>query len=73
MNELVECYAGHAYPDRPRSLYWQGRYRPVDTVISRARLPEGLWFRVSTDEGEIFDLTYSVVTGVWRIQMFSSA
>jgi hypothetical protein len=67
MDELVESYAGFMSPERPRAFIWQGQRLEVGEILSRARLPEGHWFRVRSPGGEVFELTYFFETGEWAV------
>lgn len=69
MGAVVESYAGYTSPERPRAFVWQGERFEVAEILSRGRLPGGQWFRVRTIGGEVFDLTYTTATDMWRIQI----
>ena len=65
---IVECYAGHRYPERPRAFLWEGERMEVKAVERQWRTPAGLIFRVCTVEGHRFTLTYDEVSDTWNVQ-----
>jgi len=65
---IVECYAGHAYPERPRAFEVGGRRYNVARVEQQWRTPEGVAFRVRTEEGRRFTLEYHEPTGCWSVK-----
>jgi hypothetical protein len=72
MDETVECYAGYMSPERPRAFVWQGERVEVVEVLVRGRLPGEHWFRVRSGGGEFFDLTYTIETDEWHVQIQST-
>ena len=67
-NHVVECYAGHRYPERPRAFLWQGERLVVEEVERSWRTPEGLAFRVRAADGRRFTLAYDEATNAWDVQ-----
>jgi len=63
----VECYSGYTYPDQPRAFYWQGLRQYVAQVVARWRAPDSCSFRVVTQDGTPFMLSYNEVQDNWRI------
>ena len=57
MNELVECYSGSAYADKPTALTWQGQRLIITEILSQGRTPQKKWFQVRTADGLIFELS----------------
>ena len=70
---VVECTAGARYPDRPRSLVWEGERVMVDAVEREWRTPDGLVFRVNTADGRRFTLTYDEAVDAWDVQPAAGA
>lgn len=66
-SELVECYAGFRYPERPVALTWQGERLEIDQIVAEWRDPEGKHFRVVTLSGQLFDLYYIEMYDQWQI------
>lgn len=64
---VVECYAGHAYPERPRAFEMAGQRYNVVEIEKQWRAPEGIAFRVRTEEGRHFTLEYHEPAGCWSV------
>ena len=64
---IVECYAGHAYPTEPRALVFHGMRRTVERVERRWRTPDARWFRVRTDQDEVFTIAYCEDEYAWVV------
>lgn len=58
MSDHVECYSGAAYGERPLAFTWQGQRYSILEVLSQGRTPQGKWFRVRTEAGDLFELSY---------------
>ncbi len=65
---IVECYAGHRYPERPRTFLWEGGRMVVEKVERSWRTPAGLAFRVRTADGRRFTLAYDETTDAWDVR-----
>ena len=72
MSTIVECYAGHRYPERPRAFLWEGKRVAVEAVEHSWRTPSGPAFRVRTADGRRFNLAYDEATDAWDIQLWLS-
>jgi hypothetical protein len=72
---VVECYAGYAYPERPRAFEVSGRRYVVAEVERQWRTPEGIAFRVRTEASRYFlllgdtrfVLTYDQAADEWSV------
>lgn len=64
---LVECYAGAAYPERPRAFEVGGQRHEVAAVERQWRTPEGIAFRVRTGAGQAFILFYHSANDSWSL------
>ena len=73
MHAAVECYAGHRYPERPRTFLWEGGRVAVEEVERSWRTPAGLVFRVRVAGGRRFKLAYDESTGSWDVQLVRGA
>ncbi len=67
MSDLVECYSGYEYAERPRALHWQGTRLEIEAVEAEWRIPGGKRFRVHTADGQVFELFYGELYDEWRI------
>ena len=69
MIEQVECRSEVAYAQRPTALYWQGQRLIVSHVLASWRVPEGMRFRVHTEDGQVFELVYDEVNDTWLVSL----
>ena len=66
MNNLkVTCYSGHTYAERPQSFLWWGREYKVKQVEKAWQEPGKRLFKITTDEGELFELCYNEAADQW--------
>jgi len=66
--DLVECHSGFAYPDKPRAFIWEEQRLLVADILAEGRTPHMRWFRVITEDRQVFELSYSEDTDDWQIQ-----
>jgi hypothetical protein len=67
-SEIVECYSGQSYPERPRALHWEGQRLEVLEVLSRWRTPEAIHFQILSEDGRRFELIYNESLDEWGIE-----
>jgi hypothetical protein len=68
MPDLVECYSGSRYAERPKAFYWQGDRLEIEEVQDRWRTPAGLCFRVRAGQNQIYELVYQEHSGNWQVR-----
>lgn len=69
MSQDVQCYAGSSYPEKPRSLDWQGEHFSVEEILSQWREPSTIGFKVRcSPENVIFILVYNFEKDQWKIK-----
>jgi hypothetical protein len=66
MGDIVECYSGIEYAERPVAIWWQQERLEIIDVLERQRTPDGKYFRV-TVQGGVFELFYNETIDEWRI------
>lgn len=66
--DLVECRAEAAYPGRPLAFTFQGVRRQVAEVLKNWRSPDGMGYRVTSDDGRLFDLLYNEACDEWSVR-----
>ena len=66
--ELVECYSGSRYGERPLAFHWQGQRLEIGKIETQERRPQSLFFRVLTIGGQAFELSYGEGTDSWEIK-----
>jgi hypothetical protein len=54
----VECYAGHKADERPMRFYLGDRAYQVKEVVDRWYTPEGTYFKVNADDGNVYILCH---------------
>jgi hypothetical protein len=64
---LVECHSGYTYGDRPIALHWQGERLIIQEIEARWRTPDGPCFRVRTEDGHVFELSYREAPDEWQV------
>jgi len=65
--EIVRCYSGHEYAERPKALYWEGEWLEIEETLNRWQIPGGKRFRVRTKDDQVFELFYGELFDEWRI------
>jgi hypothetical protein len=66
-SEVVECYSGQTYAERPLFIHWEGQRLEVVEIQGRWRLPEGCGFRVRVADNRVFELFYDKRMDEWHI------
>ena len=67
VKDLVECYSGHEYAERPLAFTWQGERMKVDKIVAEAVTPNGKSFKVTAENGQQFTLRYDQQNDCWMI------
>lgn len=71
MNEIqVECYAGYRADQRPLRFTLGGRVYQVEEVDDQWYSPSAMYFRVRTDDGNIYVLRHDEVHDTWTLDAF---
>jgi hypothetical protein len=68
METAVECHSGHTYAERPKAFYWKDTKFKVESIETAWRSPEGMHFRVKTQNGSKFELIYNEASLTWQIK-----
>jgi hypothetical protein len=66
--ETVECRSDTEYAERPLSLIWQGQRYEIAEILARWRGPAEKGFRVKTENGFAFEITYQEFSDDWNVQ-----
>lgn len=64
----VYCLSSSAYADQPLAFDWQGKRRAVRQVLDRWRTPQGIGFRVRSEDEQDFELFYDETREQWSIE-----
>jgi hypothetical protein len=66
--DLVECYSGTKYAERPAAIHWQGERLAIVSILDRWRAPGGQGFRVQAEDDRVFELRYDEQAEQWEIE-----
>ena len=74
MKVEVECYAGRIADERPVNFRLDGHLYIVEEVLDQWYGPEHLFFKVQTDDRNVYILRHqtSVPNGEWELVSFRS-
>jgi hypothetical protein len=75
MRLRVECYAGYKADERPLRFELGARLYEVEEVIDRWYDPEGAFFKVRADDGNLYILRHRFLgeADEWSLESFRSA
>lgn len=61
----VDCYSGYTYAERPRCFLWGGKILKIAKIEKEWLTPDGRFFRVLTEDEELFELCYNEAEDNW--------
>lgn len=67
MSELVSCYSGTRYAERPTAFRFDDQQLAVSQVLRQWREPDSLHFVVLVPDGRHFQLSLCTHSGHWRV------
>jgi hypothetical protein len=67
MSEVVACYSGARYAERPVAFQYAGERLQVSAVMRTWREPAALLFLVQTSDGRRFRLAYEEESSRWSV------
>lgn len=72
MNLNVECYSGRKADERPIRFRLEGRQYLVEAVLDQWYDPEGTFYKVRADDGNLYILRQQTSTpdGAWDLVSF---
>jgi hypothetical protein len=73
MSEVVTCYSGVRYAERPVAFQYAGERLQVSAVMRTWREPAALFFLVQSADGRRFRLAYEEETGRWSVDQLTDA
>jgi hypothetical protein len=62
----VECYSGYRGDELPRRFEWTGHEIDVAYIIERWTEPQYRYFKVCGNDGDVYQLRFDSVSGVWE-------
>ena len=66
---VVEAYSGYKGEETPRVFTHEGIRRQILQIIARWYTEQHSYFRVRTDEGDVYILRYDLENVAWEIVM----
>ncbi len=66
---VVEAYSGYKGEEPPRVFTHEGIRRQILQIIARWYTEQHSYFRVRTDEGDVYVLRYDLENVAWEIVM----
>jgi hypothetical protein len=49
------------------AIHWQGERLVVEQILDAWRAPDGKCYRINTQDGQVFELSYSESENAWSI------
>lgn len=71
MTEIVTCFSGARYADRPVAFRFGGQELQVAAIERHWREPNGLFFVVQTPDSQRFRLSYDEENDHWRVDLLT--
>ena len=65
MEIKVNCYSSYIYAEEPLSLVWQEEELVIKSVEKAWQEPGKRLFRVVTEDGKLFELSYNEADDHW--------
>jgi hypothetical protein len=70
MKLRVECYAGRKSDERPVRFQLGDRNYMIDEVLDQWYGPDDAFFKVRTDDGNLYVLRHNVSGDEWSLESF---
>ena len=70
MKLRVECYAGAQANERPVRFQLGARDHMVEEVVDQWYGPDDLFFKVRTDDGNLYILRHNTPADEWTLESF---
>lgn len=67
----VECYAGYRGEESPRRFFLGSGEIVVEEILDRWLAPDHRYFKVQSDEGDIYILRHDVMLDQWELTLFT--
>lgn len=73
MRITVECYSGYKGSERPLRFRAEGKEYIVKEIAGQWRGPDGMFFRVKANDGNLYILRLEMTTGAetWTLESVS--
>jgi len=70
MNIRVQCHAGYKADQRPVRFQLGNRDYVVEEIVDRWYGPDDVFFKVSTDDGNVYILRLHASSDQWTLESF---
>ena len=70
MRLQVQCYAGWKADERPVRFRLKGRDFIVEEALDQWYSPNGVFFKVRADDGNLYILRHDLPTDEWSLESF---
>ena len=67
----VECHSGFRYGEHPLAFETEGQRHLIAAVLRQWRTPQGLYFRIITEDEKRYDLAYLEHEDRWEILLLA--
>ncbi|MEA3351615.1 MAG: hypothetical protein U9Q82_13425 [Chloroflexota bacterium] len=67
MTSKVECRSEYEYAQRPIAIHWKGERLKIEAIEASWQTPIGKYFRVRSDDAQIFELVYDQINDEWKV------
>jgi hypothetical protein len=67
VRDLVKCYSGDEYAQRPTALFWKNQWLEISSIEAQWRTPDGKTFRIHTRDNQRFELLWFESDDEWKI------
>lgn len=69
----VEAYSGFKGGERPRAFFSGGRWLQVQELVDQWYGPDYVYFKVVSEDGGAYILSYAEAKGVWELVFYEDA
>ena len=70
MKLQVQCYAGWKADERPVRFRLKDRDFIVEEILDQWYSPNGVFFKVRADDGNLYNLRHDLPTDEWSLESF---
>lgn len=66
----VEAYSGYKADERPLRFQLGERWIIIDEIVDRWYDPDAVYFKVRTEDGDIYILRHSEASELWTLEVY---
>jgi len=68
VSDPVRCHAGWQYPEYPQSVFWDGQWHQVHSVLKQWRDPQGYYYWVQCKDEVTLELFFDISKDAWQLK-----